>query len=517
MGREFYFDTDDRLDRKKYAEFLKTLLEHCDEYRREDSDGAYVIAIDSPWGTGKTRFAKMLRNYLENRTINAKIDAPIDPSRGILTVYYNAWDTDFSTDALEPLIYSLINSPELESELFEEQADEEIVNFINSAKRVLRVIGLSAAHHILGETAAKVLDECMGEDEQKKDEICGFEKRRTAITDFRVTLNRVIEKTSNKKLVIVIDELDRCRPTFAIETLEIVKHLFDVPGLIFIFALDIKQLSYSIETVYGLGIDAPGYLCRFFDYIGKMPDTDSTKFIKLCLNNNAEIALNKQGLYSEIVNYMIAISKPFSLSLRDISTITKTYQVMLDSFMGHYKYISFHRLYLFLIALKYKKVSLYSSFLLHTKDAVNTLEEIKKYLPKLNKDDALVLSNQIATINNSNELNNVEFDIYFGNSNSSKSVSDNHGFLIGDVKMLIYGNGTKFYQISTRVRGAMRNITYTGNPINMSNEEVLNHVLDHNDLLKWSSIKDMSLGQYYYQQLEMFNFALPSDELAKPE
>ena len=67
MGREFYFETDDRLDRQKYAEFLKTLLEHCDEYRREDSDGAYVIAIDSPWGTGKTRFAKMLKNKLECR------------------------------------------------------------------------------------------------------------------------------------------------------------------------------------------------------------------------------------------------------------------------------------------------------------------------------------------------------------------------------------------------------------------------------------------------------------------
>ena len=61
---EYYFDPDDRLERKKYAEFLKSMLENCDKYRREDSDGAYVIAIDSPWGTGKTRFAKMLRNYL---------------------------------------------------------------------------------------------------------------------------------------------------------------------------------------------------------------------------------------------------------------------------------------------------------------------------------------------------------------------------------------------------------------------------------------------------------------------
>ena len=201
MGKEFYFETDDKLERKKYAEFLKTLLEHCDEYRREDSDGAYVIAIDSPWGTGKTRLAKMLRNYLENRKIETPLESAIDPNNGFLTVYYNSWDTDFSNDALEPLIYSLINSPEFESELFEKQADDEIGEFIKTAKNVLKVVGLSAAHHLLGETATQAIEVCLGEDEKNKDELGEYEKRNKAICDFRKTLSRVVKKTKKKKEV----------------------------------------------------------------------------------------------------------------------------------------------------------------------------------------------------------------------------------------------------------------------------------------------------------------------------
>jgi hypothetical protein len=75
---EYYFDRDDRLERHEVREFMKTLLINCDKYRREDSDGAYVIALDSPWGTGKTRFVKMLRNYLEDRTSEAEKNRPVD-------------------------------------------------------------------------------------------------------------------------------------------------------------------------------------------------------------------------------------------------------------------------------------------------------------------------------------------------------------------------------------------------------------------------------------------------------
>lgn len=83
-----------------------------------------------------------------------------------------------------------------------------------------------------------------------------------AISDFKESLEGIV--SNQRKIVIIIDELDRCKPTFAVQLLEIVKHLFDIKGITFIFMLDIEQLSYLIKTIYGQEMAAAGYLCRFF-------------------------------------------------------------------------------------------------------------------------------------------------------------------------------------------------------------------------------------------------------------
>jgi predicted KAP-like P-loop ATPase len=92
-----------------------------------------------------------------------------------------------------------------------------------------------------------------------------------------------------------VDELDRCRPTYAIQTLELVKHLFNVPGLIFIFALDIEQLSHSVQTVYGQNMDAQGYLCRFFDYFMMMTYETNRNLV-----DEFVYRLYKTGFFSQI-------------------------------------------------------------------------------------------------------------------------------------------------------------------------------------------------------------------------
>lgn len=65
-------------------------------------------------------------------------------------------------------------------------------------------------------------------------------------------------------MFIFIDELDRCRPSVAIDTLEQVKHLFDLPEIKFIIATDTTQLSHSVKTIYGEGFHGRTYLRRFF-------------------------------------------------------------------------------------------------------------------------------------------------------------------------------------------------------------------------------------------------------------
>lgn len=82
-----------------------------------------------------------------------------------------------------------------------------------------------------------------------------------------------------KPLVVVIDELDRCRPTYAIELLEVAKHLFAVDGVVFVLGVNRSELAESVKAVYGASFDAEGYLHRFIDIDIRLPQPDRGAFI----------------------------------------------------------------------------------------------------------------------------------------------------------------------------------------------------------------------------------------------
>jgi len=114
-----------------------------------------------------------------------------------------------------------------------------------------------------------------------KDAIGAYEDTKSSITEFKINLNKVVEgictESKKKPLIIFVDELDRCRPTYAIELLERIKHLFDIENIIFVLSLDKEQLSHSVKSVYGNDFEATGYLRRFIDieYSLKTPDIKS--------------------------------------------------------------------------------------------------------------------------------------------------------------------------------------------------------------------------------------------------
>lgn len=80
--------------------------------------------------------------------------------------------------------------------------------------------------------------------------------------------------------MLIIDELDRCRPTYAIEVLEKAKHFFNVAGMVFVLAVDNGQIRHSIKSVYGVGMDVDGYLKRFIDLPYTLPRPKKELFCK---------------------------------------------------------------------------------------------------------------------------------------------------------------------------------------------------------------------------------------------
>ena len=502
---EYYFETDDKLDRKRYAEFLKSMLENCDRYRREDSDGAYVIAIDSPWGTGKTRFAKMLRNYLEDRTKTMGDDSLPGKNAAFNAIYYNSWETDFSDDALLPLIHAIVNSPEFKAERFSEKNKEALNKFKEAAISVAKVATFAVLHAIAGETAteaARAAGDALSA--QKADPLESYKKRLELLEGFRKSLEDVIKLTKQKKLVIIVDELDRCRPTFAIQTLELAKHLFAVKGLVFIFALDIKQLSSSVKTIYGREIDASGYLCRFFDYIGRVPIPDIKQLISLQLGKIDYYISKPKHFIEHNAEFIKRLATTFSFSLRDIDILVKSYSVMCKCFLAKYDDYFKHQVYLFLLSLKYKDI-----------DAFNRVFRTSPVLPQnsLTISDKYALNNQkdfagfLKSLENEDALRYAYFKLSYRIETKVEYIAK-----IIQVNTSAWSN-LGVLQIQFMVEPGREHKQFISNEIQ---EFSWGQMLFCEDIAKWEAIKEMTISEYLYSQLEMFNFALPTDE-PKPQ
>ena len=105
-----------------------------------------------------------------------------------------------------------------------------------------------------------------------------IEEFKEKLEDLARALNNRTAQADNgnhKPLVVMIDELDRCRPSYAVELLETAKHLFDVDRIVFVLAVNREQLAHAVCALYGADFNAEGYLRRFFDEDFRLPSAKS--------------------------------------------------------------------------------------------------------------------------------------------------------------------------------------------------------------------------------------------------
>lgn len=116
------------------------------------------------------------------------------------------------------------------------------------------------------------------------DAVDAYTAQRALISKFRSSLetsiNDLVKDSDKDKIVFFVDELDRCRPSYAVDLLERIKHLFDIENVIFILSLDKTQLGISLGAVYGEKIDSAEYLRRFIDLEFRLPKPDAKKFTR---------------------------------------------------------------------------------------------------------------------------------------------------------------------------------------------------------------------------------------------
>ena len=313
----------DRLDRRDQAEAIASILARI--------EGPFVLAIDAPWGEGKTTFLRMSQAYLRKKQF--------------LVIDFNAWETDFCDDPFIALTAEIIQglerytTKESTNASLNRKGREEIAAALESLEeKSQNLISwkslMVTANFFLQRSTGIDLSPFMDESSTDKETLAetklkSYGEQKQLMRDFIETLSIVGAITANWTgcpLVIYIDELDRCRPTYAIELLETVKHLFSVDNVVFVLGINRAELAHSIRAVYGEQFKAERYLSRLIDIDLNLPRPDIAKFvgnvmdsceISKSLRNNLSRNVNRE--YNDALSMVREFLSSSELSVRDIA------------------------------------------------------------------------------------------------------------------------------------------------------------------------------------------------------
>lgn len=350
-----------KLERKQYAKVLTSIV---DTY----ADG-FVLAINNKWGTGKTTFVKMWEQDLKDSKYQ--------------TVYFNAWENDFENNPLTALMGEL-------KTLTKQETESKFKTVLNRAailsKHIAPVVVKAIADRYINTDGIKeaIVKVTEGVTDIFESEVNEYAEKKKGIAEFRTSLSKFIADTNeDKPLIFIVDELDRCRPDYAVAILEQIKHFFSVPNIIFVLSIDKVQLGNAVRGVYGSEqIDAEEYLRRFIDIEYSIPEPNSEKYCDYLYNYFGLNDFFDSDLRSKIsqLNYdgktflktAKILFKNSNISLRQQEKIFAHSRLVLRSFP--YNNFVLPNLFLFLIYIK----TLNNAFYNKIKFKQLSLEDLQK-------------------------------------------------------------------------------------------------------------------------------------------
>lgn len=353
---------DDLFGRHEYADYLTNFIKATPSNR--------VISLDAAWGSGKTFFVKNWLLQLEQH----------HPC-----IYVNAWESDFSLEPLIPILAELNNKIEellTPEEKITSTLKDKSEQLLSTGKSLIPFIASAFASHYtdhdsIGEIVKAAVE---GAPAKKTEIIKQFSARNSLLIEFKQCLSEAIHTITKNghslPLFIFIDELDRCRPSYAIELLESVKHVFNSDNVVFIVSTDKTQLSHSIKAVYGQDFDSLSYLNRFFDHQVTLPPPYLENLTLALVTKESEIVSKCTFLPNanerELSKHLSIIAKCFNLELRDQKQCFAKFTSILSQLNEHV----IHHVYIyFLIILNFKHPKLFASFI-SNKDVTKDVQEL---------------------------------------------------------------------------------------------------------------------------------------------
>lgn len=348
------------------------------------------ICLDGDWGTGKTFFVKQCIKTIDiingdkcdlgkfNEEIQKNF---IDMQNRIIPIYYNAWEWDSEDDPLITIMYDIIKEQGINIDTLEENK-----SFGDRLKEFVTGIQLQGNFMFSNSVEAGVAIQFPKI--EKKDLLAKIKISVNIKEKFKEILNMLVEEKT-EKIVIFIDELDRCNPKFAVKIIERIKNFIDDDRFIFVFSTNINELQNIITSAYGNNFNGAYYLQKFFDLQVSLSAIDISTYIRY--HNVINNGYLPDAVAEDILKYL-------NFNIRDCNRFFSSIKYIYDYIMESKpdfdtKMYIFIRdvLFVILLCVKFKKYNDYKKivngegeneflkYMLHSRYALDYMDRFKDY------------------------------------------------------------------------------------------------------------------------------------------
>lgn len=261
----------DKLEREKFCKDLLNIITQLDV-----SEKAVTMSLKGEWGAGKTTVIDFLNSEVDKININYKDNKAVTK---YIVVNYNAWENNYYEEPLIPIMFSIINSlkedyMKINKSLLKDQvervkcvADSMFTPIIENIVKVgtSGIIDIDQIKKRVEKKVKKIINKY-----PENNIIFEEYKKASSLKEvFNVFIKTLVSE--NIKLIIIIDEADRCLPEYTIKILERLHHIINNKNIIMIVSIDddilsntAKKIIYS-EKIENMDLKIDKYLNKYFD------------------------------------------------------------------------------------------------------------------------------------------------------------------------------------------------------------------------------------------------------------
>ena len=336
MANRMWKDSESDLD---FLNF-NNLADQVIEISKDDNLSPATIGIYGDWGSGKSTLMKMVKKSL-------------DADDNTLTVEFNGWLFEGYEDAKTALCGTILDEMRKHEKFFAKAKNKikALLGKVDGGKLLSKGVkygldllltgGLGSVTELTLTGLISAVKQKAGdvsEDEIKimVDALKTEDNKRTEIKNFRNSFKEVFEDCKGERLVVFIDELDRCTPDTVLDIFEAIRLFLYVPGITFIIGADERLVSYAVKTKYK---DIPGndidiskeYLEKLIQYPVKIPQLNESEVKQYitCL------LLQNEGLDMEDVTeaiHKMPINEEFTIDMVKIATDKQHTEAIKEAF-----------------------------------------------------------------------------------------------------------------------------------------------------------------------------------------